>query len=128
VFAQLLTIFGTFALLLAAIGLHGSTAYVVARRASEIGVRVAVGATPAQVMWLILRYIGVVAIAGLLLGIPGALALGPLVQSLLFGVVPGDAFLVGTAAGAMATVAALAASLPAWRAARLNVAEAMRAE
>jgi ABC-type lipoprotein release transport system permease subunit len=50
------------------------------------------------------------------------------VQSLLFGVVPGDAFLVGTAAGAMATVAALAASLPAWRAARLNVAEAMRAE
>jgi predicted permease len=128
VFAQLLTVFGAFALLLAGIGLHGVTAYSVARRTTEIGVRVAVGAAPRDVIWLVARHVVALVAAGLLLGVPAAVALGPLVQSLLYGVAASDAFLIGCAAAAMAVVAGIAAARPAWRAARINVAEAMRAE
>ena len=69
VFTQLLLVVGAFALLLASIGLHGVTAYSEARRTSEIGVRIALGARPAQVMWLILRQVSVLALVGLALGV-----------------------------------------------------------
>ena len=71
---MLLVFFGIFALLLACIGLHGVTSYAVARRTSEIGIRVALGAQRRDVLWMILRQVVVLAVGGLLIGIPVAAA------------------------------------------------------
>jgi predicted lysophospholipase L1 biosynthesis ABC-type transport system permease subunit len=75
-FAQLLTIFGVFALLLASIGLHGVVSYSVARRTNEIGLRMAIGARPGAVQWLILRQVLGLSLFGLLLGVPAAWVAG----------------------------------------------------
>jgi predicted permease len=128
VFTQILVIFGAFALLLASIGLHGVTSYAVSRRTSEIGVRVALGARPGEVLWLILRQVVFLAIAGLALGIPAALATGPLIGSLLFGVAPNDVSTITVTAAIMVVVALSAGALPAWRAARLDALVALRTE
>jgi ABC-type antimicrobial peptide transport system permease subunit len=95
VFTQLLILFGGFALVLASIGLHGVTAYSVARRTSEIGVRVAVGSRPAQILASVLRQVLVLALVGVVVGVPIALAASPLVESLLYGVAPTDPLAAG---------------------------------
>ena len=128
VFAQLLTLFGGFALLLASIGIHGVTAYSVARRTSEIGVRVALGATAGQVLWLVMRQLATVALVGLAIGVPVALAMGPLFGAVLYGVAPGDPRVVLGAALVMAAVASGAALLPALRATRIDALAALRSE
>lgn len=128
VFAQLLTLFGGFALLLACIGLHGVTSYAVSRRTREIGVRMAVGAAPGQVLWLILRQVGVLAVAGLVIGIPIALWAAPLFGTLLFGVTPTDTGTLVSGAVIMVAVALIAGWLPARRAARLDPLKALRTE
>jgi ABC-type antimicrobial peptide transport system permease subunit len=128
VFTQLLSVFGAFALLLASIGLHGVAAYSVSRRTSEIGVRIALGARPSRVLWLILRQVSVLALAGLALGIPAALLAAPVVGSLLFGVAPTDPAAIIAAAAVMFAVAFAAGAQPALRAARLDPLTALRAE
>ncbi len=128
VFTQLLTMFGALALLLASIGLHGVTAYSVTRRTSEIGVRVAVGARPAQVLWLVLRQVVVLVVAGLLIGVPVSLAAGRSVRSMLFGVAPNDALMLAAATAVMVAVALAAGMLPALRAARLDPLTALRTD
>jgi predicted permease len=128
VFTQLLSLFGAFAVLLASIGLYGVTSYSVTRRTSEIGVRIAVGARPAQILWLILRRVFTLAGAGLLVGIPAALAGGPLVESLLFGVQATDPGIVVGAALVMLGVAAAAGLLPAMRAAGVSPRSALEAD
>jgi ABC-type antimicrobial peptide transport system permease subunit len=128
VFAQLLTIFGGFALLLAVIGLHGVTAYSVARRTSEIGVRMALGAERRQVLWLIERQVVVLAIAGLLIGVPIAVALAPLVGSLLFGIAPTDDLVIAVSSAVMLIAAISAGFLPARRAATIDPLKALRSE
>jgi predicted permease len=128
VFAQLLTVFGGFALLLASIGIHGVTAYSVARRTSEIGVRVALGAKPGQVLWLVMRQVAVVALVGLAIGVPAALATSRLVGAVLYGVSPGDPRVVAGAALVMAAVTTGAALLPALRASRIDALVALRSE
>ena len=128
VFTQLLSIFGGFALLLASIGLHGVTAYSVNRRTNEIGVRVALGARPRQILRLILRQVVVLAVAGLVVGVPASLAAGPLVQSLLYGVAPTDPAAIAAAAVIMLGVAVSAGMAPALRAARVDAQVALRAE
>jgi ABC-type lipoprotein release transport system permease subunit len=127
-FTRLLVIFGGFAVVLACIGLHGVTAYAVARRTSEIGIRVALGAQRGQVLWLILKQVVIVAVAGILIGVPAAIAAGPLVGSLLFGLAPRDALTISGAAVVMMLVAVGAGWLPARRAARLPVVTALRQE
>jgi predicted permease len=127
-FTQLLTLFGAFALLLASIGLHGITAYSVSRRTSEIGVRMAVGAQPVQVLWLVLRQVAVLAVVGLALGIPASLAAGPLIASLLFGVAPTEVSMLVMGALVMLVVAIAAGAQPALRAARLDPLVALRTE
>jgi ABC-type antimicrobial peptide transport system permease subunit len=127
-FTRLLVIFGAFGVLLTCIGLHGVTSYSVARRTSEIGIRVALGARRAQVLWLILRQVLVVALAGLVIGVPIALALGPVVASLLFGLAPRDVVTIAAAVAALLVVAIAAGWLPARRAARLEVVSALRQE
>ena len=128
VFTQLLTIFGGFALLLASLGLHGVTAYSVSRRRSEIGVRVALGARPGQVLWLILRQVVVLAMAGLALGIPLAVTVAPVVGTLLYGVAPTNAALIASASLVMLAVAVGAGLMPARRAARMDPLSALRTD
>jgi ABC-type antimicrobial peptide transport system permease subunit len=128
VFARLLTIFGAFALLLASIGLHGVTAYSVSRRTNEIGVRMALGAEPKQVLWLVQRQVAWLGIAGLIVGVPLGFAASPLLSSLLFGVAPSDPRTMVVAAAVMLSVALLAGYLPARRAARMNPLAALRRE
>jgi predicted permease len=125
---RLLVVLGGFAVLLACIGLYGVTAYSVARRTNEIGVRVALGAQRAQVVWLVLRHVLVVALAGVMLGVPLAVAAGPVVGSLLFGLAPRDPLTIASAAASMLAVALLAGWLPARRAARLPAVVALRQE
>ena len=128
VFTQLLAVFGGFGLLLASIGVHGVTAYSVSRRTKEIGVRVALGARPRQVLWMVLRNVVTIAGLGLAAGVPLALAVAPLAGSLLFEVAPRDLTVVAIASGVMLTVALFAGLAPARRAARLDPLAALRAD
>jgi predicted permease len=127
-FTRLLITFGAFALFLACIGLHGLTAYAVARRTSEIGLRVALGAQRAHVLWLILRQAVVVTGIGLAAGIPITIAGGKAVASLLYGVKPADPASLAVASVVMMVVAGLAAYVPARRAARLEPLAALRSD
>ncbi len=127
-FTRLLSAFGVLALLLASIGLHGVTAYSVTRRTSEIGVRVAVGAKPGQVLWLVLRQVVLLAGIGLAVGVPVSLAAGKSVRSLLFGVTSNDLPALLVAASVLIVVALAAGFVPAWRAARLDPLIALRTE
>lgn len=128
VFAQLLTLFGAFALLLACIGLHGVTSYSVARRTNEIGVRMALGATPHQVLWMVIRHVAVLAFAGLAVGVPVALWVAPLFGSLLFGVTPTHPGVLAVGSAVMLVIAIGAGWFPARRAARLDPLAALRTE
>jgi hypothetical protein len=127
-FTQLLTVFGGFALLLASIGLYGVTSYAVTRRTSEIGLRVAMGATPGRILWMVQRQVVLLAGAGLTLGVPAAVAGAPLVRSLLYGVAPTSPVAIAAAAVVMLAIAAGAGLLPALRAARLDPLVALRHE
>ena len=91
-----------------------------ARRTAEIGVRLALGAAPAGIVRMVLRQIATLAGAGLVLGLAGAWALGPVVRSMLFGVAPSDPWTLAAAAGVMMLSALVAAWVPARRAARLD--------
>ena len=126
VFARLLTLVGAFGLLLAAIGLHGITAYSVAQRTSEIGVRLALGATTGRVLWMVLRQVAGIALAGLAVGVPAALAAGPMLRALLFGLAPTDAPTLGIAVVTLLSISLLAAWIPARRAAALDPLTAIR--
>jgi hypothetical protein len=128
VFTQLLTLFGAFALFLAAIGLHGVTSYSVTRRTSEIGVRLAVGARPGQILWMVLRQVVMLAGAGLVVGVPLSLWAAPVAGTLLYGVEPTDWATIVAGAAVMVLVAAGAGLLPAARAARLDAAVALSTE
>ena len=120
--------FGVLALALASIGLYGLLAYGVARRIKEIGIRMALGAARPRVMALVLRRAAWLVVAGLVLGVPAALAASQWVESLLFGLTPTDPTVVGGALVVLFVTAQLAASLPAWRASRVDPLAALRHE
>ncbi len=121
-------LFGTFAALLASFGIFGVLSLAVARRRQELGVRMAVGATPAHVLHLVLRYGVSLAAIGCGLGLLGALAGNRLIATLLFHVHPFDPLIYATVTAAMLAVAAAAALAPAARAARTDPMEALRHE
>jgi predicted permease len=103
--SRLMTVFGGFALLLASIGLYGATSYAVGRRTNEMGVRVALGAQRWQVVWMVLRQVFGLAAVGLLIGVPAALAAGPLVGALLYDVGPREPGVIAAAALILLAVA-----------------------
>ena len=126
--ALLSAFFGCLALMLAMIGLYGVTAYGVARRQAEIGIRMALGAQPGSVVWLVLRDVAAMLAAGTVLGLGASLAAGRLVASLLYGVKAYDAAPLAIAAIVLAIGTGIAAYLPAHRAARLDPMAALREE
>jgi predicted permease len=126
--AGLAGLFGAVALLLAAVGLYGVTAYSVAQRTNEIGLRMALGADRAKVMALVLRGAFQRVLIGLLVGVPLAIGAGRLIAAQLYGVSFWDPFAIGVAAGSLAVAAFVAAILPAGRAAAISPMSALRAE
>jgi putative ABC transport system permease protein len=124
----LLGIFAGGAMLLAALGIYGVTAYMVTQRQQEIGLRMALGASRAAVLGLVVRQGMSLLGAGLAAGLVLSLALMWVLSSLLFAVRPYDPVSLAAAAAALALVALLACSIPAWRAARVDPLVALRYE
>jgi putative ABC transport system permease protein len=124
--AMLSGFFGALALLLAAIGLYGITAYAVVRRRAEIGIRLALGATPGAVVRGVLSQTGAVVIAGIALGGLASWWASRFVSSLLFGLAPTDPATIAGAMLVLAAVSAIAGWIPARRAATIEPAEALR--
>jgi len=120
--------FAGFALLLAAVGLYGVLSQMVAQRRQEIGVRMALGAHPAQVLGLVLVAGGGPVLIGLLLGLAAAVLLGRWGEALLYGVRPADLPTMATVALLLALSAAVAMAVPARRAAKTNPIETLRSE
>jgi predicted permease len=119
---------GGLAALLAAMGLYGVMAYTVARRTREIGIRMALGASRESVAWMILREVMTLTFIGLSIGLVGALIAGHFAESQLFGVKGYNPLILGATALLLIAVAALAGSLPARRAARVQPMIALRYE
>jgi putative ABC transport system permease protein len=120
--------FGVLAMALVAFGLYGIVAYVAVSRRNEIGIRLSLGATQAQILRLLLRdnlwLLGV----GFAIGIPLAVVAMRSAGALLFGLTPMDAPTVVAAIGLLASVGLLAGAIPAWRAARIRPEVALRSE
>ena len=126
--ASLAGLFGAVALFLAAVGLYGVTAYTVAQRTNEIGIRMALGADRAKVVQLVLSGAFKRVVIGLILGLPLAVGAGRLISAQLYGVSTWDPFALTVAASALAICAFFAAIIPATRAARISPMNALRAE
>ena len=126
--ARLTELFGLLALILACVGLYGVTAYSVARRTSEIGIRMALGANRASVLRLVLQGALIQLALGLVVGIPVAFAGGRLLSSQLYGVKTHDPMVLGLAAAVLAASALAAGFVPARRAASIEPMQALRTE
>jgi putative ABC transport system permease protein len=111
---------------IAAIGLYGVVAYAVSRRTREIGIRLALGATPREVLTMVLADGAVVAIAGIVAGTVAALAMARLLTGLLYGITPTDPLSFALAGGGLLALTLLASAIPALRAARIDPVGALR--
>src|ERR1700709_1167607 len=126
--ARLTGAFGILALLLASVGLYGVTAYSVAQRVPEIGLRMALGSDRKGVMLMVLKGAMMQALLGLAIGIPAALIAGHYLQSQLFGIKGHDAVTLLMSCGALALAAFIASAVPARRASAIEPMRALRAE
>ncbi len=126
--ASLSSAFGLLATVLAAIGLYGVMAFLVARRTREIGIRMALGASTGKVIWLVMREVLALVGIGTLIGLPAAFAVTQLLASQLYGITPNDPVTITLATLGLAAVAALAGYLPARRATRIDPVSALRYE
>jgi predicted permease len=124
----LLAIFGLIAIVLAAMGIYGIVSYTVVQRTHEIGIRLALGATPASVLTLIVRQGILLIIIGVVVGLAGAVAVGRLLSGLLLGVSPTDAVTLTEVAALLFVVALVACFIPALRAAKVRPSLALRHE
>jgi len=128
VFARLCSAFAILALIIACVGLYAMLAYAVARRTSEIGLRMALGAGRSAVIWMVLREVGVLAAAGLAIGVPTALGASRLIESFLFEIQPNDPRALILPTVILLTAALMAGYGPAWRASRVDPMIALRHE
>jgi len=122
----LVGLFAGLAIVLAAVGVFGVTAYAVARRTREFGIRMALGATPASVLRMVARETLFLAVAGTAIGIGGTAATSRLLARFLFGVKPADPVIVIGVAVALVSVVVASAMLPARRATRVDPMVALR--
>jgi putative ABC transport system permease protein len=120
--------FGLLATILATVGLYGVMAFVVARRRKELGIRLALGAQPLFVIWLVMREVLLLLSIGLAVGIPASLALGRFVSSQLYGIQPNDPWMAGWTMLLLTIVSAAAGLIPAHRASRIDPILALRHE
>jgi ABC-type antimicrobial peptide transport system permease subunit len=126
--ATLSTAFGILATLLAAIGLYGVMAYMVAQRTREIGVRMALGAARSDVVWLVMKEVVVLAGIGIAIGLPAAYGLTRFAKAQLYGIQPNDALTIALATVAIAIVALGSGYIPARRATMVDPMRALRWE
>ena len=126
--SRLTTLFGGLALLLATLGLYGVTAYGVARRTAEIGIRMALGAARAKVTVMVMRGAMVQALAGLALGVPTAMFCVKYVSSQLYEIKSVDGWVLAGAVVVLTLAATVAGWIPARRAASINPVQALRVE
>jgi predicted permease len=126
--ARLLSIFGAIALAVAAVGVYGLTAYTVVHRSKELSVRAALGARPADLLWMLVSQTAWLVAAGLAIGTAAASILTRLVQSLLFGVTASDPLSFAASAALLVITMLLATLIPARRAARLSPLAALRTD
>ena len=126
--AQMTGLFGILALVLAAVGLYGVTAYTVERRTSEIGVRMALGADRSSVVRLVLRGAFRQVLIGLIIGIPISIACGRLMAAQLYQVKSWDPLVLAGSIAALGFCALVASVIPAQRAASINPVQALRTE
>jgi predicted permease len=120
--------FGLLATVLASIGLYGVMAFVVARRRKELGIRLALGAQPTGVIWMVMREVVALLAIGLAVGIPAAWALGRYVSGVLYGIEPNDPWIAGSTMAMLTIVSVLAGLIPAHRASRIDPILALRYE
>lgn len=127
-FGWMFSMFGIVALVLASVGVYGVIAYSVSQRTQEIGVRVALGAQPGDVVRLLVRNGAMLALAGIAIGLVGALGVTRVIQSLLIGVSPTDTLSFVGVTVFLAAVALVASYVPARRATRVDPLTALRSE
>jgi ABC-type antimicrobial peptide transport system permease subunit len=123
-----MSVFAVLALSLAALGIYGVLSYAVNQRRQELSVRMALGAEPRAIVWLVLRQGLILAAGGLASGAAGGYVLGRLLSGLLYGVTPADAPTFGIVIAVTGTVAIAACVLPARRAAATDLLDALRGE
>jgi macrolide transport system ATP-binding/permease protein len=128
VFARLCSAFAILALVIACVGLYGTMAYTVARRTSEIGIRMALGAPRGSVIWMVLREVCVLVAIGLAISVPTAIGTSRLIESFLFDMKPNHPRALGLAAAILLSAALLAGYGPARRASRVEPMIALRHE
>jgi predicted permease len=124
----LMLIFGAVAVLLAAIGIYGVVAYGVSTRRDEMATRLALGASPGSVFWLVMRQGALLAAIGIVIGLGTAYLSGKVVASQIYAISASDPLMLTAAIAIIASIAVLATLLPAWRAARLSPARVLHPE
>jgi ABC-type antimicrobial peptide transport system permease subunit len=122
----LLSAFGGLAMLLAAVGLYAVMSFAVSQRTREVGIRMALGARPADVWWMVLRYGITLAVIGIAIGLAGALLLMPQMSTLLIGVGPRDVATLAVVSALLSLTAVIASLIPAQRASRVDPIIALR--
>jgi predicted permease len=125
-FARLCTGFAILALAIAFVGLYGTMSYTVARRTGEIGIRMALGARGARVVWMVMNQVFAMVAVGLAIGVPAAYGSSRLIASVLYGIKANDPVAIGIAVGTLLVAAALAGYVPARRASRIDPMTALR--
>jgi predicted permease len=128
VFARLCAAFAILALVIACVGLYGTVSYNVARRAGEIGIRMALGAQRSRVVWMVLIQVLMLAAVGLAIGLPAAFGASKLIASLLFDMKPNDPLALTAAVSILLVAAILAGYAPARKASRIDPVSALRHE
>lgn len=124
----LMLIFGSIAVALAAIGIYGVVGYATSQRRNEMATRLALGATPGGVFWLVMRQGGLLALAGTVIGVGAAYLSGRIVSSQVYAIRASDPVMLTSAVALVVVITVLATMIPAWRASRLSPSHVLRAD